>query len=216
VSADPLFAADDGRTAPPTPRPAGVVDLGRYRGRTAAAPAVVPPARVDGAEEARPRSAQLVAVSAPVRVPDWERLAEDASRPERAAAPVADGEVVLRRVRLRSVFKMVLGFSLCTYVVVLGAGVLLWSAATGLGVVDNLESLAEDLGWVDVQLDGPPMLRSAAIGGGILVVTATFLSVVFAEVFNLLSTITGGLRAEVGPPPPTRRERRRARKAAKG
>jgi hypothetical protein len=98
---------------------------------------------------------------------------------------------------------------------VLGAGVLIWQAVSTLGVVENLESLAEDLGWVDVRFDGPAMLRAAAIGGGILVVAATFLSVVYAEIFNLLSTITGGLRAEVGPPPERRRDRRRAAKAEK-
>jgi hypothetical protein len=126
-----------------------------------------------------------------------------------------EGEVVVRHVRLSSVFKMTLGFSICTYLVVIGAGILIWQAISTLGVVANLESLAEDLGWDEVRFDGPAMLRAAAIGGGILVVAATFLSVVFAEIFNLLSTITGGLRAEVGPPPERRRDRRRREKAEK-
>jgi hypothetical protein len=110
---------------------------------------------------------------------------------------------------------MTLGFSLCTFVVVIGAGVLIWQAISTLGVVENVEGLVEDLGWTDVAFDGPAMLRSAAIGGGILVVASTFLSVVFAEIFNLLSTITGGLRADVGPAPLSRRDRRRIRKALK-
>jgi hypothetical protein len=126
-----------------------------------------------------------------------------------------DGEVVVRHVRLGSVFRMTFGFTLCAFIVVIGAGVLVWQAITTLGVVENLESLAEDLGWKDVSFDGPAMLRAATIGGAILVVAATFLSVVFAEIFNLLSTITGGLRAEVGPPPERRRDRRRRAKAEK-
>jgi Transmembrane domain of unknown function (DUF3566) len=187
VSAEPLFEGN-GTAQPPTPRPSGVVDLARYRGRTGAKPALAPP----------------------------EPLPEPRVEPPPVARPAAaEGEVVIRRVRLRSVFKMTFGFSLCSVVVVIGAGVLIWLTASTIGVVDNLESLAEDLGWVDVELDGPAMLRAAAIGGGILVVAATFLSVVFAEVFNLLSTITGGLRAEIGPPPTSRRDRRRPRKAAK-
>jgi len=127
----------------------------------------------------------------------------------------ADGTVVIRRFRLGSVLRMAFGFSLCAAVVVIGAGVLVWVTISTLGVVENLESLAEDLGWVDVSFDGPAMLRSALIGGGILVVAASLLSVVFAEVFNLLSTITGGLRAEVGPAPLSRRERRQIRRALK-
>ena len=110
---------------------------------------------------------------------------------------------------------MAFGLSLCTAVVVIGAGVLIWLTISTLGVVENLESLAEDLGWVDVTFDGPAMLRAALIGGGILVVAASLLSVVFAEVFNLLSTITGGLEAEVGPAPLTHRQRRKIRKALK-
>ena len=41
MSAEP----GEARAAPPTPAPAGVIDLGRYRGRTGAARAVVPPPR---------------------------------------------------------------------------------------------------------------------------------------------------------------------------
>jgi hypothetical protein len=182
-----------------------VVDLGRYRGRTAT-PAVAPP----GGTTMAP------ALSEPVLVTYWDAPAP-APVQEVAPAPVAleEGEVVIRRVRLGSVLRMTFGFTLCACLVVLGAGVLIWQAISTLGVVENLESLAEDLGWVDVRFDGPAMLRAAAIGGGILVVAATFLSVIFAEVFNLLSTITGGLRAEVGPPPERRRDRRRREKAAK-
>jgi hypothetical protein len=209
VSAEPLPAPE--RLAPATPRPAGVVDLGRYRGRVAAGSAVAPPGRDDEDVSGRPPMAGTI--SAPVLVPDWNAPAPEAPAPE----PVVrtDGEVVIRRVRLGSVLRMTFGFTLCASLVVLGAGVLIWQAISSLGVVENLESLAEDLGWVDVRFDGPAMLRAAAIGGGILVVAATFLSVIFAEVFNLLSTMTGGLRAEVGPPPPRLRDRRRAKKTAK-
>lgn len=199
-----------GAGPPATPRPAGVVDLGRYRGRTVAAPAVVPPPRPDDAGEARSRLAE--GVSVPVLVPDGNAL-EPAAAPRPPAAASVLHERVVHRFRLRSVLKMAFGFSLCVFLVVIGAGVLIWLTIATLGVVQNVESLAEDLGWVDVRFDGPAMLRAATIGGGIAVVAATLLSVVFAEVFNLLSAITGGLRAEVGPPAPSRRERRVARRS---
>jgi hypothetical protein len=205
VSAEPLTV--EGREAPPPPRPAGVIDLGRYRGRTGAGPVVAPPPT----DTAVARSSLTAAVVAPSR-------AEPAERTDRMASTTiagADGEVVIRRLRLGSVLRMAFGFSLCAVIVVVGAGVLIWITISTLGVVENLESLAEDLGWVDVTFDGPAMLRAALIGGGILVVAASLLSVVFAEVFNLLSTITGGLKAEVGPAPLTRRERRRIHKALK-
>ncbi len=205
MSAEPLTV--EGREAPPPPRPAGVIDLGRYRGRTGAGPVVAPPPT----DTAVARSSLTAAVVAPIR-------AEPAERTDRMASTTiagADGEVVIRRLRLGSVLRMAFGFSLCAVIVVVGAGVLIWITISTLGVVENLESLAEDLGWVDVTFDGPAMLRAALIGGGILVVAASLMSVVFAEVFNLLSTITGGLKAEVGPAPLTRRERRRIHKALK-
>lgn len=205
MSAEPLTV--EGREAPPPPRPAGVIDLGRYRGRTGAGPVVAPPPT----DAAVARSSLTAAVVAPIR-------AEPAERTDRMASTTiagADGEVVIRRLRLGSVLRMAFGFSLCAVIVVVGAGVLIWITISTLGVVENLESLAEDLGWVDVTFDGPAMLRAALIGGGILVVAASLLSVVLAEVFNLLSTITGGLKAEVGPAPLTRRERRRIHKALK-
>ncbi len=196
------------RAAPPTPRPAGVVDLGRYRGRTGGGPAVAPPPR-PGDEGARSPLAEAVVVRVPVA--DW--IEPPALPTAIGASTGVDGEVVIRRLRLGPVLAMAFGFSFCAAVVVIGAGVLIWLTVSTLGVVENVESLAEDLGWVDVSFDGPAMLRAALIGGGILVVAASLLSVVFAEVFNLLSTITGGLRAEVGEAPLTRRERRRIRRA---
>lgn len=205
MSAEPLTV--EGREAPPTPRPAGVIDLGRYRGRTGAGPVVAPPPT----DTEVARSSLTAAVVAPIRAEPAERTDPTAS----TTIAGADGEVVIRRLRLGSVLRMAFGFSLCAVIVVVGAGVLIWITISTLGVVENLESLAEDLGWVDVTFDGPAMLRAALIGGGILVVAASLLSVVFAEVFNLLSTITGGLKAEVGPAPLTRRERRRIRKALK-
>lgn len=205
MSAEPLTV--EGREAPPPPRPAGVIDLGRYRGRTGAGPVVAPPPT----DTAVARSSLTAAVVAPIRAEPAERTDPMAS----TTIAGADGEVVIRRLRLGSVLRMAFGFSLCAVIVVVGAGVLIWITISTLGVVENLESLAEDLGWVDVTFDGPAMLRAALIGGGILVVAASLLSVVFAEVFNLLSTITGGLKAEVGPAPLTRRERRRIHKALK-
>ena len=211
MSAEPL---QDG---PAPPRPAGVVDLGRYRGRTGANPPIAPPPRPDGAPapEATSRSPIAGALSAPVLVPDWNAPVPAPVEPAPAARPAAspgldgDTEVVIRRFKLGSVFRMTLGFAVCALLVVLGALILIWVTISTLGVVENLESLAEDLGWDDVTFDGPAMLRAVAIGGAIAAVAATFLSVVFAEVFNLLSTITGGLKAEVGPPPPRRRGRAR-------
>jgi hypothetical protein len=207
VSSEPLAEP----AAPDLPRPAGVVDLGRYRGRTGAAPVVVPPPRDhEPAGPGEPRAALAEVVVGPLLVPD-----RTTPRPtSRAPEPAAVDLVAIRRLRLGSVLRMAFGLSVCAFLVVIGAAVVLWVTVSTLGVVANVESLVEDLGWVDVRFDGPAMLRAIGIGGGILVVAATVLSVVFAEVFNLLSTITGGLRAEVGPPPLSRRARRRARPTA--
>lgn len=213
----PDEAADAGRPPCP-PHPGGVVDLARYRGRSATVPAAVPPPPVAG-DGAALRSPLRAVTDAEVDRPEGAVPPVPPPAIARPAGPVLDltdgpEERVIHRLRLGSVARMAFGLSLCAVAVVIGAGALVWVVLSGAGVVDNLESLAEDLGWVDVRFNGPAMLRPALIIGAVVVVATTLLSVVAAEVFNLLSTITGGLRAEVGPPPPTRRQRRRARKQA--
>lgn len=213
------------RPVPTPPHPGGVVDLARYRGRVAGRPGPVlpPPGATTG-----DRSPLVVAdgPSATAPVPAWagepdvvvdlrEAPAPVAAPP--APAPAGDGveERVIRRVRVGSVARMAFGLSCCAVVVVVGAGVLIWLVLTAAGVIENVEGFAEDLGWTDVTLDGPSLLRSSLMIGLVVVIATTLLSMVAAEVFNLLSTITGGLRAEVGPPPPTRRQRRAERRAAR-
>lgn len=217
------------RGVPTPPHPGGVVDLARYRGRVAGRPGPVPPPSGDAVGERSPLVVGPDAAAA-VPVPAWTGAPEAGTESEivvdlrdapvvtpPVSAPTADGaeveERVIRRVRVGSVARMAFGLSCCAVVVVVGAGVLIWLVLTAAGVVENVEGFAEDLGWTDVTFDGPSLLRSSLMIGLVVVIATTLLSMVAAEVFNLLSTITGGLRAEVGSPPPTRRQRRAARRA---
>jgi hypothetical protein len=129
VNAEPAAVgiAPVARTAPAAPRPAGVVDLGRYRGRVAAASAVLPPPRPDALEPVLDGSG----LPLPTPVPP--------------ALGFERGEVVIRRLRLGSVLRMAFGLSLCIFVGV-GAGALIWLTISTLGGVENLGSFAEHLG----------------------------------------------------------------------
>ena len=114
-------------------------------------------------------------------------------------------ERVIRRVRLGPVFRMALGLFICAYIVILGAATVLWFAADALDMITGIEGFVEDLGFENFEFHPDAMFRAAAIGGALLVVAGTFLAVLAAEVFNLLTVMTGGLRAVVGPPLPKRR-----------
>ena len=118
--------------------------------------------------------------------------------PSPVDAPPADAEVrVLRRVRPWSVWKLTLAFSVCMVAVVVTAGVVLWAVAAGMGVLDNVEGLVEDVGFENFTFDGGAMLRALVLGGLILSVGAAMLAAVLAVMFNLLSDLTGGIETEL-------------------
>jgi hypothetical protein len=120
-------------------------------------------------------------------------------RPSRRAAPRRGRRVkrIVRRVELWSVLKLALSFFLCMYLVGLVTLVVLWGFAYSAGLVDNFESFANDVGWENWQFDGEEMFRQAAIIGGVLLVTATLLTVLATALLNVISELTGGIRVVV-------------------
>lgn len=116
------------------------------------------------------------------------------------------GELVVRRVRLRSVLKVSLALHLCLFAVVMLAGALLWRLANEQGWVTGWTGFLVDVGFTDADVDGVTLARASAITGGILVLTATLLTVAMACFYNQISGLVGGVAVTFGP-----RKRRRRR-----
>ena len=79
----------------------------------------------------------------------------------------------------------------------MAAGVLLWNAAVGSGLIDRFEGFMEGLGFETWELVGEEIFRGASIIGLVLVAAGAALNVVMAILFNLISDLTGGVRVTV-------------------
>lgn len=115
------------------------------------------------------------------------------------AAPRARASrVVLKRLDPWSVLKVSLLFNLSLFLILLVSMVLLWAAATSIGVVGNIEGFMDSIGFTDFTFEAAELLRGAALGGAVLVVAGTFGNVVMAVLYNLISEVVGGFRITLG------------------
>jgi transmembrane protein DUF3566 len=104
----------------------------------------------------------------------------------------------LTRVDLWGVLRFSIVFYLCVFVILLVAGALLWAAARGAGVIDNVEDFIDELFSLDdFHFVGRRVLVISALAGGALVVIGTLVSVLGAMLFNLISALIGGVDVEV-------------------
>ena len=105
---------------------------------------------------------------------------------------------VVRYVSPWSVFKVSLLFSVCLWLILMVAGVILWQGAVGSGMVTNVEKfLAKLLAEQSFTIDGRELFRATAIAGVMLVFAGSAFSVLLALLFNVISDITGGIRFTV-------------------
>lgn len=75
---------------------------------------------------------------------------------------------------------------------------LLWNAAEGAGLLDNIESFFVEIGlFDDFEFKGDVMFRAAAIGGLVLAVASAAGLVLMTVIFNLISDLMGGIRVSV-------------------
>ena len=102
--------------------------------------------------------------------------------------------VVVGRIDPWAVLKLSLLFYLSACVVLLVAGVLLWSAASSAGVVDNVESFISEIGFEDFRFLPGRILRASALGGLVLVVAGSCGNVLMAVLYNLIADVVGGLK----------------------
>ncbi|MCP3854130.1 MAG: hypothetical protein GY698_05255 [Actinomycetia bacterium] len=130
--------------------------------------------------------------------------------PAEDPAPKSERPRLRRRMRARKVRRIiryidpwsVLKFSMLFYsavfVILMIAGVLLWSAAVSSGTVDNLEDFIKDLLALESFTFEPDQIfRASALAGAILVVASTAGTVLLAILFNLISDLIGGIRVTV-------------------
>ncbi|MEM7139461.1 MAG: DUF3566 domain-containing protein [Actinomycetota bacterium] len=105
---------------------------------------------------------------------------------------------LVRHVEPWSVLKVSLLFYFCVWVILLIAGVILWSFAVTSGTVDNVENFIRELFALEsFEFNADEIFRASAIGGLVLVVAGSGFTVLMAVLFNLISDITGGVRFTV-------------------
>lgn len=117
-----------------------------------------------------------------------------------AGAPLRARQVqrIVRYVGPWSMLKVSFLFYTCLWLIVLVAGVILWTGATSTGVVDNVESFIEELfGLERFAFEGGEMFRGVLFGGFALVLVGTAFNVLLAVLFNLISDLTGGVRLTI-------------------
>ena len=91
--------------------------------------------------------------------------------------------------------KISLVFYFCVWGLVVISTRMLWSAAENAGTIDKIESFVEDLFTLEMfEFDTSQILRVFTLGGLVLVVGGTGLTVLLVVLFNLISDLMGGVR----------------------
>jgi hypothetical protein len=126
---------------------------------------------------------------------------------------------VVRHVDAWTVLKVSLLFYLCSYVIGLVSGVILWNIADRAGYIEKVEGFIEDLfAYETFEFLPGTLFTAVALGGAILAIVATGLTALGAVLFNLISDLVGGVRltmVELPGAKPAVRPRKAARLAAK-
>lgn len=105
---------------------------------------------------------------------------------------------VIRKVDTWSILRFSVLFYASLLVVVLVAGILLWVAASSVGVVDNFEDFVKELFALEsFRISGFRLFSASLVGGLMLVVLGTGVNVLLAVVYNLTSDIVGGVEITV-------------------
>lgn len=120
--------------------------------------------------------------------------------------------LVVRRISPVAVARVVAIYSLCLWIVIVLASVVLWQVASVTGLLANVESFwAQATGQTAVELSGLGLLVALVAGGLVLVVVATAFWGLTAMLLNAIWVLTGGVPvdgvgdppSQVAPPPPS-------------
>lgn len=105
---------------------------------------------------------------------------------------------IIRHIEPWSVLKISFVFYLCLWVIMVLAGVMLWSVAVSSGTVELVESFVADLFALDEFIfDASVIFRAYALGALVLVIAGTAFNVLLCVLFNLISDLMGGIRLTV-------------------
>jgi hypothetical protein len=124
-------------------------------------------------------------------------IKEKASKP-RKIVRVRQVKRVVHHVDTWSVFRLAVLFFLTLYVVLLVAGVLLWTAFASTGTLDKVENFIRKSFSLDTfQFSGAQIFQGSLAFGAVMVVAGSALVVILTVFFNIFSQLTGGLRMTV-------------------
>ena len=131
------------------------------------------------------------------KVKFWNPIMEKESKPKenKSGYRVRKVRRVLRHIEPWSALKVGLIFYTCVWGLSTIAIRILWNTAEDAGTIQKVESFIEDLFALEVfEFDSEQILRIFFLGGLILVVGGTAITVVLVVLFNLISDLTGGVR----------------------
>ena len=101
--------------------------------------------------------------------------------------------LVLRRIDPWTVLKFSLVLYASLYLVLLVAAVTLWAAASVTGLRGSVESFVGDLvASKDFRFKGGELFRASLIGGTLMVLLGSGVTVLFSVLHNLISDLIGG------------------------
>ncbi len=120
---------------------------------------------------------------------------------------------LVRHIEPWSVLKVSLILYFCVWVIMLFVGVTLWNLAESSGLVSNIENFVVELFALEsFTINADQIFRIAAVGGLVMVVAGSGLTVLVAVLFNLISDVTGGVRLTVVEEETARPRARRGRR----
>ncbi len=120
---------------------------------------------------------------------------------------------LVRHIEPWSVLKVSVILYFCIWVIMLFVGVTLWNLAENSGLVSNVENFVVELFALEsFKINADQIFRIAAVGGLVMVVAGSGLTVLAAVLFNLISDVTGGVRLTVVEEETARPRARRGRR----
>jgi Transmembrane domain of unknown function (DUF3566) len=132
------------------------------------------------------------------------------SRPPRVRSAPRRTRVIVRKVAPLSVLRFSLLFYLCVMLMVLFAMVIVYGVLSAAGAIDSLETV---LGYIfgtgttstggaePLEIDGGAVFMWGLLGGLVLVVVWSAITVFVAMLYNLISDIIGGVEVTLAEKP---------------
>ena len=100
----------------------------------------------------------------------------------------------VERIDVWSVAKVSLPFYALLVALVIGGGLLLWAFLVGSGTTESFEDFVIEAGYSDFEFLPDQMFGAALRGGLIFIVVGTATNILLTVLFNILSSMVGGLR----------------------